>query len=76
MVALVLVLLTQVNLKDYITVIEILKYSGYVPGANGYCPTDVNDENSPLDPDNQNCNNNERRRPLAMCNFDCPGGKY
>jgi hypothetical protein len=40
----------------------------------GYCPTDVTDRTSPLDPNIQNCTNSQRRFPLYQCNNNCPGG--
>ena len=41
----------------------------------GYCPTDVNDRMSPLDPNDQSCMNSQRRFPLYQCNNNCEGGK-
>lgn len=39
---------------------------------DGYCPSDLNDPNSPLDP-TKACNDDEKVRPLAPCNNNCPG---
>jgi len=41
--------------------------------SGGWCPTDLDDPSSPLDPANTACEDYQRVRPFAMCNYNCPG---
>ena len=44
--------------------------------VNGYCPTNLTDPTSPLDPTLDTCDPTERIRPFGACNNNCPGGIY